>query len=101
VAQLYPQAPTTHFSRLLRHAGETKFRECLLQLNSEYFERIVLLDFIHRLVSQKIEELNIYTKYHNTHVQNSHKGQLLTTEPITWVHTHINPCSKSDTGGNK
>jgi hypothetical protein len=37
----------------------------------------------------------------NTHVQNSHKGQLLTTEPLTWVHTHINPWSKSDTGGNK
>jgi hypothetical protein len=31
-------------------------------------ERIVLLDFIHRLVSQKIEELKIYTKYQNTHV---------------------------------
>jgi hypothetical protein len=36
-------------------------------------ERIVLLDFIHRLVSQKIEELkNIYTKYHNTHVHKIH-----------------------------
>jgi hypothetical protein len=23
-------------------------------------------------------------KNHNTHVQNSHKGQLLTTEPLTW-----------------
>jgi hypothetical protein len=66
-------------------------------------ERIVLLDFIHRLVSQKIEELKIYiyqiSQY--TRPQNSHKGQLLTTEPLTWVHTHINPWSKSDTGGNK
>jgi hypothetical protein len=35
-------------------------------------ERIVLLDFIHRLVSQKIEELKIYTKYHNTHVHKIH-----------------------------
>jgi hypothetical protein len=38
-------------------------------------ERIVLLDFVHRLVSQKtnkIEELKIYTKYHNTHVHKIH-----------------------------
>jgi hypothetical protein len=35
-------------------------------------ERIVLLDFIHRLVSQKIGELRIYTKYHNTHVHKIH-----------------------------
>jgi hypothetical protein len=50
-------------------------------------ERIVLLDFIHRMVSQKSEAQNIYTKIHNSHVKNSHKGQLLTTEPLTWVHT--------------
>jgi hypothetical protein len=36
-----------------------------------------------------------------TRPQNSHKGQLLTTEQLTWMHTHINPLSKSDTGGNK
>jgi hypothetical protein len=30
-------------------------------------------------------------KIHNTHVQNSHKGQLLTTEPLTWVHTQHKP----------
>jgi hypothetical protein len=55
-------------------------------------ERIVLLDFIHRLVSQKIEEIKIYIpQNHNTHVQNSHKGQLLTTEPPTWVHTQHKP----------
>jgi hypothetical protein len=35
-------------------------------------EQIVLLDYIHRLVSQKIEELKIYTKYHNTHVHKIH-----------------------------
>jgi 5-methylcytosine-specific restriction endonuclease McrBC GTP-binding regulatory subunit McrB len=35
-------------------------------------ERIVLLDYIHRLVSQKIEELKIYTKYHNTRVHKIH-----------------------------
>jgi hypothetical protein len=35
-------------------------------------ERSMLLDFIHRLVSQKIEELKIYTKYHNTHVHRIH-----------------------------
>jgi hypothetical protein len=64
-------------------------------------ERIVLLDFIHHLVSQKIEELKIYQISQDTRPQNSHKDQLLTTEPLTWVHTHINPWSKSDTGGNK
>jgi hypothetical protein len=56
-------------------------------------ERIVLLDFIHRLVSQKLRN-KIYIpkkKNHNTHVQNSHKGQLLTTEPLTWVHTQHKP----------
>jgi hypothetical protein len=35
-------------------------------------ELIVLLDFIHCLVSQKIEELKIYTKYHTTHVHKIH-----------------------------
>jgi hypothetical protein len=35
-------------------------------------ERIVLLDFIHRLVSQKIEELKTYTKYHNTRIHKIH-----------------------------
>jgi hypothetical protein len=51
-------------------------------------ERIVLLDFIHRLVSQKNWGIKIYIpKNHNTHIQNSHKCQLLTTEPLTWVHT--------------
>jgi hypothetical protein len=38
----------------------------------EFLERIVLLDFIHRLVSQKIEELKIWTKYHNTQVYKIH-----------------------------
>jgi hypothetical protein len=37
----------------------------------------------------------------HTRPQYSHKGQLLTTEQLTWAHTHINPWSKSDTGGNK
>jgi hypothetical protein len=37
-----------------------------------HIKRIVLLDFIHRLESQKIEELKIYTKYHNTHVHKIH-----------------------------
>jgi hypothetical protein len=68
-------------------------------------ERIVLLDFIHRLVSQKnkqnrgIKNMDKISQY--TRPQNSHKGQLLTTEQLTWMHTHINPWSKSDTGGNK
>jgi hypothetical protein len=38
-------------------------------------ERIVLLDSIHHLVSQKtnkIVELRIWTKYHNTHVHKIH-----------------------------
>jgi hypothetical protein len=35
-------------------------------------ERIVLLDYIHCLVSQKIEELKIYTKYHNTRIHKIH-----------------------------
>jgi hypothetical protein len=30
-------------------------------------------------------------KNHNTHIQNSHKGQLLTTEPLAWVHTQHKP----------
>jgi hypothetical protein len=30
-------------------------------------------------------------KNHNTHVQNSHKCQLPTTEPLTWVHTQHKP----------
>jgi hypothetical protein len=54
-------------------------------------ERIVLLDFFHRLVSQK-NWIKIYIpKNHNTHVQNSHEGQLLTTEQLTWVHTQHKP----------
>jgi hypothetical protein len=44
---------------------------------------------------------NIYRISQYTRPQNSHKGQLLTAKPLTWVHTHINPWSKSDTGGNK
>jgi hypothetical protein len=44
---------------------------------SEIIERIVLLDFIHRLVSQKLRNKMYIPKNHNTHVQNSHKGQLL------------------------
>jgi hypothetical protein len=40
--------------------------------------------------NNKIEELKIYTKYH----------KLLTTEQLTWAHTHMNPWSKSDTGGS-
>jgi len=42
------------------------------RVHNSMFQRIVLLDFIHRLVSQKIEELKIYTKYHNTHVHKIH-----------------------------
>jgi hypothetical protein len=44
---------------------------------------------------------NIYQLSQYTRPKNSHKGQLLTTEALTWVHTHINPWNKSDTGGNK
>jgi hypothetical protein len=40
---------------------------------------------------KKLRNKNIYIKNHNTHVQNSHKGQLLTTEPLTWVHTQHKP----------
>jgi hypothetical protein len=40
----------------------------------------------------KIWGIKIYIpKNHNTHVQNSHKGQVLTTEPLTWVHTQHKP----------
>jgi hypothetical protein len=35
--------------------------------------------------------INIYTKNHNTRVQNSHQDQLLTTEPLTWAHTQHKP----------
>jgi hypothetical protein len=57
-------------------------------------ERIVLLDFIHRLVSQKkkknrgIKNMDKISQY--TRPQKSHKGQLLTTEQLTWAHTHMN-----------
>jgi hypothetical protein len=41
---------------------------------------------------KKLRNKNIYTKTnHNTQVQTSHKGQLLTTEPFTWVHTQHKP----------
>jgi len=36
-----------------------------------------------------------------TRPQISHKCQLLTTEPLTCVHPHINLWSKSDPCGNK
>jgi hypothetical protein len=82
--------------------SSSKISSFLLWSCKLYIERIVLLDVIHRLVSQKNWGIRIYIqKNHNTHVQNSHKGQLLATEPLTWAHTHINPWSKSDTGGNK
>jgi hypothetical protein len=44
----------------------------MIQKQSQDIEQIVLLDFIPHLVSQKIEELKIYTKYHNTHVHKIH-----------------------------
>jgi hypothetical protein len=69
-------------------------------------KRIVFLDFIHRLVSQKtnkIEEIKNYRQNITIHTSTnkSHKCQLLTTDKLTWAYTHINPWSKSDTGGNK
>jgi hypothetical protein len=68
-------------------------------------KRIVFLDFIHRLVSQEQTELRklkiIDKRSQYTRPQNSHKDQLLTTEPLTWVHTHIKPWSQSHKGGNK
>jgi hypothetical protein len=45
---------------------------------------------------KNIDKISQYTR-----PQNSHKDQLLTTEQLTWAHTHMNPWSKSDTGGNK
>jgi hypothetical protein len=53
-------------------------------------ERIVLLDYIHRLASQKIEEIKIYTKYHNTRVHkihtkvNQHQMAWKTNQMVTW-----------------
>jgi len=35
-------------------------------------EQIVILEYIHRLLSQKFEELKMYTKYHNTRVHKIH-----------------------------
>jgi hypothetical protein len=64
-------------------------------------ERIVLLEFIHCLVSQKIEELRIYIPNIAIHTPTKFTQGSITTEQLTWVHTHINPRSKSDTGGNK
>jgi hypothetical protein len=45
---------------------------------------------------KNIDKMSQYTR-----PQISHKDQLLTTEQLTRVHTHMNPSSKSDTGGNK
>jgi hypothetical protein len=56
----------------------------VLVLNELYFWTLSIVWCL-----KKLRNKNIYTKNHNTHVQNSHKCQLLTTEPITWVHTHI------------
>jgi hypothetical protein len=66
-----------------------------------YIERIVFLDFIHRLVSQeqtKLKKLKIIDKrlkhkYITIHTSTnkSHKDQLQTTDQPTWAHTHINP----------
>jgi hypothetical protein len=46
---------------------------------------------------KNIDKISQYTRPQ----KKSHRGQLLTTEQLTWAHTHINPWSKSDTGGNK
>jgi hypothetical protein len=59
----------------LQHVFEKwveRCKKCIAYQGSVSIERIVLLDFIHRLVSQKIEDLKIYTKYHNTHVHKIH-----------------------------
>jgi hypothetical protein len=64
-----------------------KLRNCI--------KRIVFLDFIHRLVSQeqiKLRKLKIIDKRTTIHTSTnkSHKDQFLTTEQLTWTHTHIN-----------
>jgi hypothetical protein len=63
----------------------------------------VFLDFIHRLVSQeqtKLRKNKNYRQKNTIHMStnNSHKDQLLTTDQLTWVHTHINPRSQLNTG---
>jgi hypothetical protein len=63
----------------------------LLMWRKVYNEPIVLLDYIHRLVSQKIEELKICTKYHNTHVQkyNSFNTNTPSSESYRKVYTYV------------
>jgi hypothetical protein len=54
-------------------------------------------------VIKRIEEIKNYRQKITIHTSTnkSHKDQLLTTEQPTRAHTHINPWSQSNTGGNK
>jgi hypothetical protein len=56
-------------------------------LNELYFWTLSIVWCLKKKLRNKI----YISKNHNTHVQNSHKGQLLTTEPLTWVHTQHKP----------
>jgi hypothetical protein len=53
--------------------------------------------------TNKIEEIKNYRQKNtiNMSTNKSHKDKLLTTDQLTWAHTHINPWSQSNTGGNK
>jgi len=56
-------------------------------------KRIMFLDFIHRLVSQEQTKLRKNENYRQKNTidastKKSHKDQLLTTDQLTWAHTH-------------
>jgi hypothetical protein len=72
--QLYPhgKSPWYPLDRRLEHCMVCPFLSRSEDMKYMVIKRIVLLDFIHPLVSHKIEELKIYTKYHNTHVHKIH-----------------------------
>jgi hypothetical protein len=58
----------------------------VLVLNELYFWTLSIVWCLKKLRNK------IYIpKNHNTRFQNSHKGQLLTTQLLTWVHTQYKP----------
>jgi hypothetical protein len=59
-------------------------------INQAGLERIVLLDFIHRLVSQKIEELKIYVPNITLHTPTKFTQGLITNHRATYLgaYTH-------------
>jgi phage FluMu protein Com len=66
---------------------EEIFKPTCKILNELYFWTLSIVWCLQKKLRNKI----YIPKNHNTPVQNSHKGQLLNTEPLTWVHTQHKP----------